>query len=357
MKNSIVAIFFIVSFYGLQGQTLNYSQGTDRHQNIYRDTRNGIHYFPDSIRVEFPEQEALVVFELKNFQANNSFIENFPATLLELNTYLEKSLPTTLSANVSIVVNATYRKDNQKEVTIEEKKSQTKLLIKEKEILQLLPPGIEIYLNTDIAKVYIYVPERSKLQELSSKNFTQIVSNIRDASKNWYIGRKSFKARLIIQNNAISYSNILHTEPHDLIYATGSAAVGVLRDKLYPELTGAIGLSFSDRFNRRNRKIEFTYSSMFLLDKKPEGGYNNSISSFLGVSYRKNFNTKGDREMWGGIGASILVHETENFFQGKTAKLFILSDLGSTRLNIVPEFYLTNDFKKFQFGLKLNYAF
>jgi hypothetical protein len=61
--------------------------------------------------------------------------------------------------------------------------------------------------------------------------------------------------------------------------------------------------------------------------------------------------------MWGGIGAAILVHETENFFQGKTAKLFILSDLGSTRLNIVPEFYLTNDFKKFQFGLKLNYAF
>ncbi len=160
-----------------------------------------------------------------------------------------------------------------------------------------------------------------------------------------------------MQNNTISYSNVLHTEPRDFLYLTASFGVGIFRDKLYPELSPSIGFSFSDRFNRTNHKVQLSYSSMYLLEKKSEGGYTNSISSFLGITYRKNFGTHEDRPIWTGIGAALLVHETENFFKGKTARFFILSDLGNKKLNIIPEFYLTEDFKKFQFGMKLNYTF
>ena len=356
MKYYSIIFFLFITFFEMNAQVINYSSGPGRHENIYRTRRDAVNYFPDSIRVEFPEQESIVVFELKRFETHSSFIENFPATLLELSSYLDKSLPGHQKGQ-AVTIHVVYKLNNEKEITIAETKPQTSVLVKDQQIVQLLPPGIEIFLQTENAKVYLYIPERSKLRELADKNFSQIVSRVREESKNYYIGRKSFKARFIIQNNAIGYSNVLHTEPHDFLYVTASAGVGVFRDKFYPELSPSIGLSFSDRFNRTNRKVELTYSSMYLLEKKAEGGYNNSISSFLGITYRKNFGKQGSRPMWTGIGAAVLVHETENFFKGKTAKIFFFSDIGNTRLNIIPEFYLTEDFKKLQFGMKLTYAF
>jgi hypothetical protein len=356
MKYYSIIFFLFIAFYEMNAQVVNYSSGHGRHENIYRTRRDAVNYFPDSIRVEFPEQESIVVFELKRFENHSSFIESFPATLLELDTYLEKSLPGHQKGE-AVTIHVVYKLNNEKEISIQETKPQTTVLIKDQQIIQLLPPGIEIFIQTETAKVYLYIPERSKLRELADKNFKQIVSHVREESKNYYIGRKSFKARFIVENNTISYSNVLHTEPRDFLYLTASAGVGVFRDKLYPELSPSIGLSFSDRFNRTNHKVELTYSSMYMLEKKAEGGYTNSISSFLGITYRKNFGIPGGRSMWTGVGAAVLVNETENFFKGKTAKFFFFSDIGNTRLNIVPEFYLTEDFKKLQFGMKLTYAF
>jgi hypothetical protein len=51
-----------------------------------------------------------------------------------------------------------------------------------------------------------------------------------------------------------------------------------------------------------------------------------------------------------------LVRKNGDYFVGKTAKLFITHEMGN-RINIVPEFYLTNDFKKFTFGMTLKYSF
>lgn len=356
MKYYSIIFFIFITCYDLNAQAVNFSSGNGRHENIYRTKRHAVNYFPDSIRVEFPEQESIIVFELKRFESHSSFIDNFPATLQELGVYLEKSLPNHQKGE-AVTIYVSYKPDNEKEISIQETKPQTTVLIRDQQIIQLLPPGIEIFLQTQTAKVYLYIPDRTKLRELADKNFTQIVSQVREESKNYYIGRKSFKSRFIMQNNTIGYSNILHTEPHDFLYLTASAGVGVFRDKLYPELSPSIGLSFSDRFNRTNHKVELSYSSMFLLEKNTEGGYTNSISSFLGISYRKNFGTPGNNPMWVGIGAALLVQETEIFFKGKTAKFFFLSDLGNKRLHIIPEFYLTEDFKKFQFGMKLTYAF
>jgi hypothetical protein len=49
----------------------------------------------------------------------------------------------------------------------------------------------------------------------------------------------------------------------------------------------------------------------------------------------------------------------ENAFMGpKTLKLFLISDIGSSKLNLVPEFYFHDlKFDNFDFGLKLIYRF
>jgi hypothetical protein len=46
-----------------------------------------------------------------------------------------------------------------------------------------------------------------------------------------------------------------------------------------------------------------------------------------------------------------------NFFTGKTMKFFLITDMGSNKFTVMPEFYLTNDFKKTALGLKINYRF
>jgi hypothetical protein len=52
-----------------------------------------------------------------------------------------------------------------------------------------------------------------------------------------------------------------------------------------------------------------------------------------------------------------MVYNRSDVFTGKTLKIFFESDIGSPKLNILPELYLTNDLKHSVFGLKLNYKF
>jgi len=105
------------------------------------------------------------------------------------------------------------------------------------------------------------------------------------------------------------------------------------------------------------QRFELTYEIKFFAQTKAEAGFSTHPNSFLSLSYSRNFRGNGERERWVGVGAGLLVHQRGDIFQGKTAKFYLESDIGSTKLNLVPEFYLTDDFKKFMFGLKLSYKF
>lgn len=52
-----------------------------------------------------------------------------------------------------------------------------------------------------------------------------------------------------------------------------------------------------------------------------------------------------------------MIHNRSDMFTEKTLKIFLESDIGSEKLNIVPELFLTDDLKKSVFGIKLNYKF
>jgi hypothetical protein len=75
----------------------------------------------------------------------------------------------------------------------------------------------------------------------------------------------------------------------------------------------------------------------------------------LSVSYSRNF--AKERPRWTGIGVGYLIQSKGDLYTGKTMKFFFESDIGSPKINLVPEFYLTNDFKTFAFGVKLKYEF
>lgn len=356
MKHSFLSCLFIIALHNLYGQLPKY-----RHvhaEKEYKGNRHGgqSNFFPDSIRVEFPDQQALVVFELKNYKHNRSFVESFSSTINEIHGYLENSLDDKAEKS-SLAIHVSIGENNKKTISIQNRESQTNILVEDKAIVQLLPPGVEIYYQSDNEKVYVYVKNLADLVNLSQQNFLLITSGIAEESAQYFIGRKSIKSRFIVKNGIITYRKIQYAHPSDVLYVAANFSAGLLRDRVYPELGGAIGLSFNDRFGVRKRKVEFSYSSMYLVERNPEGGYTNNISSFLGASYSLNINSKGSQPIWIGAGAAFLVQEVGEYFKGKTMKFFIKSDIGNSKLSVIPEFYLTEDFKKHQFGLKLNYTF
>ena len=52
-----------------------------------------INYYPDSIRIELPDQRTVVIIEMREFKNNTQFIPNFPAFIKETSDYVQKSLP------------------------------------------------------------------------------------------------------------------------------------------------------------------------------------------------------------------------------------------------------------------------
>jgi hypothetical protein len=333
-----------------------------------------INYYPDSIRIELPEQHTLVVFGMRSIKKDHAFIKNFPALFQELLNYVQKSTQTNFSETGPYTIDIKILPEGvegtfewvQEGVTkpIGEKTSitinkstqpQTHVLVKEKQIVELLPPGWEVSITSNTYKVNIYSETYQGLVSLGHEDFSQTSSALVDDPGMKVIGRKSMYARFSVNENKIQKNSIKYIHPGDNIFLTAIAGVGLLHDKLYPELSFKLGLTFKDHFFRQNIRTSVIYNNLFFAEKTAEK-YNTFVNSFLSLSFERNFNPKNDHPHWSGIGAGLLVRKNGDYFVGKTAKFFITHEIGN-RVNIVPEFYLTNDFKKFTFGMTLKYSF
>ena len=62
------------------------------------DAQQKINYYPDSIRIELPDQHTLIVFEMRWFKNDPDFIRNFPTMFKELLEYVQKSTPANFSS-------------------------------------------------------------------------------------------------------------------------------------------------------------------------------------------------------------------------------------------------------------------
>ena len=133
------------------------------------------------------------------------------------------------------------------------------------------------------------------------------------------------------------------------------AGVGLLQEKWYPEFNFSTALYFSNRFKPYHHRFMFNYDLKLFSGARENGDHYLAPATFLSFSYGINF--AKDNPRWTALGVGYLVHNKTDLFQGKTLRIFLETDIGSQKLNIVPELFLTDDFKKPMFGLKLNYRF
>jgi hypothetical protein len=143
--------------------------------------------------------------------------------------------------------------------------------------------------------------------------------------------------------------------PADMLGLHAGAGVGVVGDRIFPEFNFLAALYFANRFQKNRQRIAAGYELKLFAGRNEDNSFRSMPASFITLSYGINF--RSGRPRWTAVGAGWLVHNKSDLFTGKTLKFFLESDIGSDKLNIVPELYLTEGYKKSIFGVKLNYRF
>lgn len=332
-------------------------------QHSFTDPKNGITYvtvspkkldfFPDSIRVELPDQKAIVIFQFRNISHEASFIGEFPNHLKEWVAQLAESSPVpTIPHKVSI----TFKENNDSEIRIWESSEPTTLVrTHERMVTELLPPGWELTIIFKNVHVYVYAQTFKDLETLAQQRLLPIQEKLKAYTDAKPLHRKSLISRFVLQSDKITFHENTRKTVMDFLELNLSGGLGFFGQKIYPELNPYASLLFGDRFQRKNYKISFIYNNLFFTERNPDGGFTTRPNSFVSVSWSKNLVFKGGDPSWIGFGVGLLVRRSGDYFKGQTAKFFISKDVG--HFNLAPELYLTDEFRKAQLGFRLNYTF
>lgn len=314
---------------------------------------------PDSIRLEFPEHQALITFELRQYEVNKTVIKNFPLQLGELVSNMERSLTAADKSKLQ-QAEVVYTEDEEgvETYTLTLRptiNTSTRVTIQEHSVLELLPPGWEVHITRKDASIHVYAPSLERLKALANVNLEPVLTRLDKDAETQRQKRFGLIARVILSEGTVQHAQVSHRESSDMLGLHPGAGVGLVRERFYPEFNFTTSFYLANRYKENHQRLSAHYELKFFTDRSPEGEYRSSPSAFVSGSYALNF--RKDQARWTGIGVGWMVYNRSDVFTGKTLKLFFESDIGSPKLNIMPELYLTNDFKRSVFGVKLNYKF
>lgn len=315
--------------------------------------------YPDSIRVELPEQGAIVTFELRTYEKDKEIISAFPARMGEIITQINESIPESQWVDehtVTVTPDKTDEDKKRSHIVIKRKNEDvTRLRVEDDTVLELLPPGWEIKIHMERAIVHAYVPDLAGLEAISRKNFDALITHLAAEDEFASEKRMGVFARVVMRDDTIITAGTGHRLPADMIGLHPGAGVGLTGDQFYPEFNFITAIYLANRFHTSRQRIAVGYELKLFSGRSEENAFRSRPASFVTLSYGVNFSDK--RPRWTAVGIGYMVHNRSDMFRGKTLKVFLETDIGSDKLNIVPELYLTDDFKTSIFGIKLNYKF
>jgi hypothetical protein len=325
-----------------------------QHPSVLPKAMKTVNEFPDSLRVELPDQKAIILFELKNIKENPQDVENFSDRVKKIQNYLTTSI-----ADFSIPHQVVITENEQlkQSITITQPAQQTtRLRIEDNEIQELLPPGWEIVWNSPASIIHLYIHDLNQLEYVSRVNFVTMASKLKTEAEQSFVGRKRMVAHTIIKNNETVFRDVKFQMPSDFLGIHFGIGFGNLQNKFYPELNVSVVVYRGNHFNQMRQKFGIDLQSQFFTTTNNDGRLSND-NTFLSLSYGRNFSKANQRQRWTTLGAGLLIKQNGDIYQGNTAKFYFQTDIGNSKLNLVPELYLTDNFKKGLIGIKLNYIF
>jgi hypothetical protein len=227
--------------------------------------------------------------------------------------------------------------------------------VEDNTVLELLPPGWTITIRTERAVAHLYAPDLAAIEAISQSSFEPVLKHLETEDAFVNTKRMGVFTRVVMQDERVTPAGSGHRFPADMLGLHAGAGVGIAGDRIYPEFNSIVAIYLANRFSNNRQRIAAGYELKLFPGRSAENAFRSRPASFTTLSYGINFNAK--RPRWTAIGVGYLIHNRSDLFAGKTLKVFLESDIGSDKLNIVPELFLTDDFKKSIFGVKLNYKF
>lgn len=323
---------------------------TNAPARVTADPPSGEHPFPDSIRIEFRDQSAILVFQFKTAKAAIGELKSAYGELAPLMKNIEAALPEQKTARE---ITAKSSEPGSWVLTIRDQTVRTtRILVEKGEATELLPPGWQLSVNSKSYKLAVYAPSFDQLRAVSSIDPTPIADLIRTRCDIPGRARKRIVARIIVDSGTIVYDDIKLQAPADFLELNGGAGIGIMGNNVYPELNASIVVARHDHANRPGNRFALTYNNLFFMERRSDGGYSLNTNSFLNLSWSINI---GGNNTFIGVGAGALILRQGDYFKGKTMKFFISKSFG--RVNLAPEMYLTNGLKDVQMGFRMAYTF
>jgi hypothetical protein len=314
---------------------------------------------PDSIRVEIPDHQSFMIFEMRDYVRDKDLIRNFPSSLRKLIDHVSKSIAQSdLGKPHVIEVSYSDDKEKQDQYTVriyEPEVPATTLTVRKDAVTQLLPQGWEISIHHKKMMASVYAPDFERLRKLPEVYLEPVITQLDSDADTRNQTRQGFISRIILSNGTATPTKTEHRYVRDMLELSAGAGAGLIIDRFYAEANLSTALHLSNRYRDSHQRFEVSYEMKLFSGRRSESSYYYTPASFLNLSWALNF--AKERPRWTGLGVGYLVHNKSDLFNGRTIKVFLLSDIGSSKLNLVPELYLTDDLKKSIFGLKLNYKF
>lgn len=326
-----------------------------QHPSVVDKAMTMVNNFPDSIRIELPDQKAIILFELKNIKYNTEAMVEFSDNIKKIREYIINSVT---DVSIPHQVTIVEKENEEQDITIIRLDAQKiTLKVKDNEIQELLPAGWELTWISNKSKTHLYIHSFNDLEAIAKLDIKALTNKLKPEARQPFVGRKRMIARSIIKNNETVFQDIKFQMPEDFLGIHAGVGFGFLQNRFYPELNVSLAVYRGNHFNTLRQKIGLDMQTLFLSTTLDDGTITTDKNTFLSLTYGWNFAQANNRQRWSTFGAGLLVNRSGDYFTGKTAKFFFKTDIGSSKLNMVPELYLTNDFKKTLFGIKLNYVF
>lgn len=326
-----------------------------QHPSVLPKAMKGVNDFPDSIRIELPDQKAIILFELKNIKYNTDAMVEFNDKMQKIREYVISSVADVSTPHQVMIVEKANEELDIVIIRLDEQK--TTLKVKGNEIQELLPSGWELTWLSSHGKTHLYIHSFNDMEAIAKLDIKALTDKLKQEVQQPFVGRKRMIARSIVKRNETIFQDIKFQMPEDFLGIHAGVGFGFLQNKFYPELNVSLAVYRGNHFNTMHKKIGLDLQVIFFSTKNGDGTITTNKNTFLSFAYGWNFALANQRQRWATLGAGLLVNNRGDYFTGKTAKFFFKTDIGSSKLNIVPELYLTNDFKKTLFGVKLNYIF
>lgn len=308
----------------------------------------------DSIRIEFPEQNAFVDFTFANAGRDHHLIKEFPLLLDSLLIIASQGIADTA---VPHVITASRSTGSLWEVVVTPNENQSSRIISSGvEVTELVPPGWVVSLETGKMNARVYAFSFEDLKKLSEEEFSLASARISAVVDNRSLMRSRLEGRVIIRQERIIEDNISVKSTDDYVILSIGAGAGFLANRFYPETSFSLGISFTGKDKSTNSFLQLHQTNMILSEQLENGTFRTGYNSFLNLSYHVNSQPPGLKPVFFGGGIGLCIAEKNGLLPRNTGKLFLTTTMG--RFSFGPEFYYPHwSLKNNLMGLKFNFYF